>query len=62
MSELEILRPHAEDAYAEELKKLVKVDNYPRPANWQLSPWAVVQYLMGGELEDGTVIEPKVLW
>jgi len=56
---VQVLRPHAEDAYAEELKKLQKIDKRQRPANWNLSPWAVVTYLMGGELEDGTVIEPK---
>ncbi|MEN0005092.1 MAG: AAA family ATPase [Bacteroidota bacterium] len=59
MSETQILRPHAEDAYAEELAKLAVIDDYPKPANWKLSPWAVVQYIMGGELEDGTAIEPK---
>ncbi len=54
-----ILRPRAELAYAHELEALARADKHPRPANWRLSPWAVVQYLMGGELEDGTVIEPK---
>lgn len=54
-----ILRPHAEDAYAEELAALKKLDNKPRPTNWALSPWAVVQYLMGGNLENGLEIEPK---
>ncbi|MEM6698964.1 MAG: AAA family ATPase [Bacteroidota bacterium] len=54
-----ILRPHAEVAYAKELKQLKKLDKKMRPTNWELSPWAVVTYLLGGELEDGTVIEPK---
>lgn len=53
------LRPHAEEAYAAELKKLAKIDDRPRPTNWNLSPWAVLTYLMGGTLEDGTEIEPK---
>ena len=53
------LRPHAEDAYAAELKALAKSDDRFRPTNWNLSPWAVITYLMGGTLEDGTVIEPK---
>ena len=35
------------------------VDQHPKPPNWQLSPWAVVTYLLGGTLEDGTEIEPK---
>jgi MoxR-like ATPase len=54
-----VLRPHAEDAYAHELKALQEADERPRPQNWRLSPWAVVTYLMGGQLPDGTVIEPK---
>ncbi len=55
----QLLRPHAEDVYAKELKALAKFDDKKRPSNWKLSPWAVVTYLMGGELEDGTTIEPK---
>ena len=55
----QILRPHAENQYAAELKKLRTVDDRPKPTNWLLSPWAVVTYIMGDTLEDGTVIEPK---
>ncbi len=55
----QILRPHAEDAFAKELKKLAKIDKKPKPTNWNISPWAVVTYLLGGTLEDGTEIEPK---
>ncbi len=54
-----ILRPHAEDQYAAELAALVATDDRPRPPSWRLSPWAVVTYLLGGELSDGTVITPK---
>lgn len=53
------IRLQAEDAYAEELKALQAADDRPRPTNWNLSPWAVMTYLMGGELEDGTKISPK---
>ena len=53
-----VLRPHAEEAYAEELKILAANDEHARPANWRLSPWAEDTYLMGGKLADGTVIEP----
>jgi MoxR-like ATPase len=56
---MQVLRPHAEEAYAEELAALVKVDDRDRPTNWKLSPWAVVTYLMGGKLKDGTEISPK---
>jgi MoxR-like ATPase len=54
-----ILRPHAEVAYAKELAALEAADDRPRPPSWNLSPWAVVTYLLGGALPDGTVISPK---
>ena len=54
-----VLRPHAEAQYAEELAALAEVDDRPRPPNWRLSPWAVVTYLLGGSLSDGTSIAPK---
>lgn len=53
------LRPHAEDAFADELTALAEVDDRPRPARWRLSPWAVATYLLGGELPGGKVITPK---
>ncbi|KGE89013.1 MAG: ATP-binding protein [Phaeodactylibacter xiamenensis] len=59
MSANAAIRLQAEDAYAEELKALQAADDRPRPTNWNLSPWAVMIYLMGGELEDGTRISPK---
>jgi MoxR-like ATPase len=55
----ELLRPHAEQAFADELRSLAALDDRPRPPSWQLSPWAVVTYLLGGTLDDGTVITPK---
>ena len=55
----QILRPHAEDAFAEELQELAKIDDKPRPTNWNLSPWAVVTYLLGGKLDNGFEIETK---
>jgi MoxR-like ATPase len=55
------LREHAEQQYAEELSKLAKVDSKPRPPRWQLSPWAVSTYLLGGKLEDGFVVSPKYI-
>jgi MoxR-like ATPase len=53
-----VLRPHAEQQFAAELTALVAVDDRPRPANWRLSPWAVVTYLLGGTAGD-TVVTPK---
>ncbi|CAM5583840.1 AAA family ATPase [Streptomyces hirsutus] len=55
----EVLRAHAEDAFAAELAALAVQDDRPRPARWKLSPWAVATYLLGGTLADGTVITPK---
>lgn len=54
-----LLRPHAEQAFADELIALARVDDRPRPPSWKLSPWAVVTYVLGGTLADGTVITPK---
>ncbi|MEX0848225.1 MAG: AAA family ATPase [Ilumatobacteraceae bacterium] len=57
----DIIRPHAEDEYAHELVALAKLDDRPRPQSWRLSPWAVVTYLVGGTLADGTVVMPKYI-
>lgn len=54
-----VLRLCAEEAYAQELEVLARFDKRPRPAAWKLSPWAVVDYVLGCELEDGTIIQPK---
>lgn len=54
-----ILRQTAESQYAAELAALAKADDRERPPSWNLSPWAVVAYLMGDTLPDGTVISPK---
>ena len=54
-----MLRPHAEHEFAHELAALAAADDRQRPPSWRLSPWAVVTYLLGGTLPDGTVISPK---
>ncbi len=56
---IDVLRPHAENEFAHELAALVENDDRARPPRWQLSPWAVVTYLMGATLADGTVISAK---
>ncbi|MDC8014014.1 ATP-binding protein [Tahibacter soli] len=56
-----VLRQHAEHQFAEELDALKKVDDRQRPENWQLSPWAVLTYLMGGKLANGFVVSPKYI-
>lgn len=57
----DILRPHAEQLYAHELAALAGTDDRPRPPHWNLSPAAVVTYLLGGTLDDGTTISPKYI-
>lgn len=56
-----VQRAHAEDAYAAELAALAAADDRPRPPSWQLSPWAVATYVLGGTLPDGTEITPKYI-
>ena len=55
------LRRHAEEQFAEELEELKKTDSRQRPGNWELSPWAVCTYLLGGELPDGFTVSPKYI-
>ncbi|MFF3669294.1 ATP-binding protein [Microtetraspora malaysiensis] len=56
-----VLRPHAEDQYADELAILAKHDDRPRPPGWRLSPWAVTTYLLGDPDHPGGVITPKYI-
>lgn len=55
----ELMRPHAEQEHAVELAAIALVDDRPKPPQWKLSPWAVVTYVLGGTLDDGTEITPK---
>jgi MoxR-like ATPase len=57
----ELLRQHAEQQFAEELAALKRADNHPVPPNWEMSPWAVVTYLVGGKLKNGFEISPKYI-
>lgn len=56
-----ILREHAEQQFAEELDTLKKADKRERPAGWELSPWAVSVYLLGGKLDNGFEVAPKYI-
>lgn len=56
-----ILRAHSEQQFESELVALAKNDSRQRPPNWKMSPWAVTTYLLGGTLDDGTVITPKYI-
>src|SRR5262245_16532231 len=55
------LRLAAEGLFADELEALGREDERPRPANWRLSPRAVVAYLMGGKTASGVEITPKYI-
>ncbi|MCF4124411.1 ATP-binding protein [Methylobacterium sp. SyP6R] len=55
------LRQAAEDAFAEEIAALRQADDRPRPPNWQMSPQAVVTYLLGGKLASGFAVTPKYI-
>lgn len=57
----QVLRLHAEQEYAEELAQLKEVDDRQRPPNWQLSPWAVKTYLLGGTLSNGFQVSAKYI-
>ena len=57
----ELLRQHAEQQFAEELAELAQHDTRPRPPNWNMSPWAVSLYLLGGKLDSGFEISPKYI-
>ena len=57
----ELLRQHAEQLFAEELEALKKADSHPAPPRWNMSPWAVVTYLIGGKLKNGFEITPKYI-
>ncbi|MEN9505781.1 MAG: hypothetical protein RI958_1707 [Actinomycetota bacterium] len=60
-STTDVVRPHAELEYAHELQALDRFDDRPRPPRWRRSPRAVVTYLVGGTLPDGTLITPKYI-
>ena len=56
---MSILRQHAEDQFAQELHELKTFDTRQRPVGWQLSPWAVATYVLGGTLDNGFCVTPK---
>lgn len=56
-----ILRQTAEMQFAEEIEEIKKQDKHQIPVNWQMSPQAVVKYLIGGKLPNGFVVSPKYI-
>jgi MoxR-like ATPase len=57
----QLLREHAEQQYADELRALAEQDSRARPPSWKLSPWAVATYILGGKLDGGFVVVPKYI-
>jgi MoxR-like ATPase len=55
------LKMQAEEQFKEELDMLISRDKNEKPVNWQMSPRAVVKYLMGGKLDNGFEIVPKYI-
>ena len=56
-----VLREHAEHQFREELDELARSDTRNRPPSWNLSPWAVSTYILGGRLENGYEVTPKYI-
>jgi MoxR-like ATPase len=56
-----VLREHAEQQFAEELREVERADTRTRPPNWKMSPWAVATYVLGGKLENGFTVTPKYI-
>ncbi|MCC6444697.1 MAG: AAA family ATPase [Armatimonadetes bacterium] len=56
-----LLREHAEQQFAEEIRQLAQADTRPRPPNWKLSPWAVVTYIVGGDIGNRFEVTPKYI-
>jgi MoxR-like ATPase len=59
MSKNIYIRQHAEEQFKKELLALKKEDKAPKPSNWQLSPQAVLIYILGGKTKSGLDISPK---
>ncbi|MEM9777685.1 MAG: AAA family ATPase [Chloroflexota bacterium] len=55
------IRLHAEEKYQAELGALKAADHRLKPPNWELSPWAVSTYILGGTLDDGFEVTPKYI-
>ncbi|WP_227429771.1 AAA family ATPase [Psychrobacter sp. I-STPA6b] len=56
-----LLRQPVEVTYQDELAALKACDDKAKPVQWQLSPQAVVTYLMGGKTRDGVEISSKYI-
>ena len=59
-NEKDILRQPAEVLYKKEMESLIKYDKNPVPVGWQMSPQAVLTYVIGGKTPD-MEITPKYI-
>lgn len=55
------IRLHAEDTFSGELHALQEEDQGQKPYRWNLSPWAVLKYILGGTTQNGIEISPKYI-
>lgn len=58
---MELIRQHAEVQFAEEIEEIKKQDAGHLPPNWNMSPQAVVKYLIGGKLKNGFEVSAKYI-
>jgi MoxR-like ATPase len=58
---MDVIRSHAEQEFSQELEQLAAIDDRPRPPSWHLSPWAVTEYLLGAQLDNGFNVSPKYI-
>lgn len=58
---MSVLRQHAETQFSEEIEEIRKHDKGDIPTNWNMSPSAVVLYLMGGKLSNGFEVSAKYI-
>ena len=58
---MKTLRSHSEEQFKEELEELIQQDTGRVPENWQMSPKAVLTYLLGGTLKSGFKVSAKYI-
>jgi MoxR-like ATPase len=54
-----IIKRSAEEEFQNELEQIKLIDRFKKPENWIISPQMVINYIMGGKLENGFVVSPK---
>jgi MoxR-like ATPase len=59
MQEATAIKIPSEQLYQQELNLLKKIDKGPKPPGWQLTPAAVVDYIMGDKTVEHLALVPK---